>query len=295
MEKNDWLTKSFEESRQHLEAVAYKMLGSKNDAEDAVQEAWLRLNKTQSDQIENLAGWLTTVVARICLDTLRSRKSKRETSLEQEPIKAEEPNQETDLLVADSVGPALLVVLDTLSPTERTSFVLHDIFEVPFEEVAKVIDRTEVATRQLASRARRRIKGQSVSTEDPDRQKEVVEAFLTASRDGNFSALMNLLHPDIVLRADDEAIKISSANKAKGAPQFEREIRDANHIASLFKGKATAARLALINGEVGTSFAIDGKPVVTFCFTVEGGKITKIDVIMNRKQLNQSEIYFIEQ
>jgi RNA polymerase sigma-70 factor (ECF subfamily) len=288
------LAKSFEASRDHLKAVAYKMLGSESDADDAVQEVWIRLSKSQSEQIENLGGWLTTVVARICLDILRSRKSKREVPMEQESVGRDDTNPETDFLVADAVGPALLVVLDTLSPIERTAFVLHDIFDVPFEEIAKVIDRTEVATRQLASRARRRIKGQAVQTENPERQREVVAAFLAASREGNFSALMELLHPDIVLRADDAAIKITSAKKDMGAPQYEREIRNAKHIANLFKGGATAARLALINGEIGSSFAINGKPMVTFNFVVVGGKITNIDVVMNRKQLNQSEIFFIE-
>jgi RNA polymerase sigma factor (sigma-70 family) len=295
MDKNDWLAKSFEESRKRLKSVALKILGSESEAEDAVQEAYIRLNKSTSEQIENLAGWLTTVVARICLDELRSRKMKREVPLELEHDKSEVIGPEVDLLVADSIGPALLVILDTLTPIERTAFVLHDVFEVPFEEIAKVIDRTEVATRQLTSRARRRIKGQPIQTEDPDRQREVVAAFLAASREGNFSALMDLLHPDIVLRADDAAIKITSAKKDMGVPQYEREIRDAKHIANLFNGGAAAARMALINGELGSSFAMQGKAMVTFSFVVEHGKITAIDVVMDRKQLNASEIYFIEQ
>ncbi|KYG70653.1 RNA polymerase subunit sigma-70 [Bdellovibrio bacteriovorus] len=297
MDKKDWLTKNFEETRTHLKAVAYKMLGSAGDAEDAVQEAWIRLNHSESEKIENLNGWLTTVVARVCLDMLRSRKSRREDTLDHEESKMslQDPeNMEAKFLIADSVGPALLVVLDHLTPSERIAFVLHDLFEVPFEDIAPIIDRTEEATRQLASRARRRIRGASHSQKDLDRQQEVVAAFLAASREGNFEALLRVLHPDAILRADETAIKVAEMNKSRGAPQFKKEIKGAAEVANTLKGKASEARLALVNGLPGLTWAPGGKPIVAFCFSVEAGKISAIDIVMDKNKLTDIEVQIIE-
>jgi RNA polymerase sigma factor (sigma-70 family) len=297
MEKKDWLAKDFEETRPHLRAVAYRMLGSVDEAEDAVQEAWIRLTRSESEQIDNLSGWLTTVVARVCLDLLRSRKSRREEPLNKQVIK--DPgsgNPEANLLIADSVGPALLLVLDTLTPTERIAFVLHDLFDLSFEEIAPIIDRTETAARQLASRARRRVRGMKVTPEeDTHRQREIVTAFLAASRDGDFSALLKLLHPDVVLRADKTAVKVAAANRAKGAPAFKSEIRGANDVAETLKGRARAAQLALVDGLAGATWAPSGRPVVVFAFAVRDGQIEEIDVIMNTQDLKKMEVEVINE
>lgn len=297
MEKKDWLEKNFEESRGHLKAVAYRMLGSVGEAEDAVQEAWIRLSKSESEKIDNLSGWLTTVVARVCLDVLRSRKSKREEPLDQKhsDIPSEDwGNPEADFMIADSVGPALLVILDTLTPAERIAFVLHDLFNLSFEEIGPIIDRSETAARQLASRARRRVRGAPTPDDDADRQQEVVSAFLAASRDGNFEALIRLLHPDVVLRADQTAIQIAELNKSKGAPQFKPVMKGPQLVADTMKGKATAAQLALVNGLAGLTWSPAGKPVVAFCFSMQGGMISAIDIVMDPKSLGDFEIEIIE-
>lgn len=298
MEKKDWLTKNFEEARNHLKAVAYRMLGSVNEAEDAVQEAWIKLNRSESEKIENLGGWLTTVVTRVCLDMLRSRKLRNEKALDngrtETVLNDDSGNPEVDFMLADSVGPALLVVLDTLAPAERIAFVLHDLFELSFKEIAPMLDRTEEATRQLASRARRRVGGaSSPDEENVKRQQEVVSAFLAASKDGNFEALIKILHPDVVLRADETAIKIAQANKSKGAPQFESEIKGAKKVADTFKGKASAAQLALVNGVVGATWAPGGKPVVAFHFIVQEDKIFAIEIVMNKEKLHNISIEII--
>jgi RNA polymerase sigma factor (sigma-70 family) len=297
MEKKDWLAKDFEKTRPHLKAVAYRMLGSVDESEDAVQEAWIRLTRSETEKIDNLSGWLTTVVARVCLDMLRSRKSRKEEPLDKQVIKdpgSEKP--EADLLIADSVGPALLVVLDTLTPAERIAFVLHDLFDLSFEEIAPIIDRTETTARQLASRARRRIRGmKATSQEDTHRQRAIVTAFLAASRDGDFSALLKLLHPDVVLRADKTAVKVAAANRAKGAPAFKSEIRGAKDVAETLKGRATAAQLALIDGFAGATWGPSGKPVVAFAFAVRDGKIEEIDVIMNTEDLKKMEVEVINE
>ncbi len=296
MEKKDWLAKHFEETRKHLKAVAYRMLGSVGEAEDAVQEAWIRLSRSESEKVENLSGWLTTVVARVCLDMLRSRKSRREESLDKinDNISREDSRDpEADFLLADSVGSALLVVLDTLTPAERIAFVLHDLFDLSFEEIAPIIDRTEAATRQLASRARRRIKGATIPQEYTKRQQQMVSAFLAASRDGNFEALLTILHPDIVLRVDETAVKVSEANKSRGAPNFRPEIKGAKNVFETFKGKAEEAQLALIDGLAGATWAPGGRPVVAFCFSFTGGKITAIDIVMDPKKLREIDIEIV--
>jgi RNA polymerase sigma-70 factor, ECF subfamily len=297
MEKIDWLAKDFEETRPHLRAVAHRMLGSVDEAEDAIQEAWIRLTRSESEKIDNLSGWLTTVVARVCLDMLRSRKARKEEPLDEQVIKYPgSGNPEAELLIADSVGPALLLVLDALTPTERIAFVLHDLFDLSFEEIAPIIDRTEVAARQLASRARRRVRGMNAtSQEDTHRQREIVTAFLAASREGDFSALLKLLHPDVVLRADDTAVTVAAASQAKGAPAFKSEIRGSKDVAETLKGRARGAQLALVDGFAGATWAPSGKPVVVFAFAVRDGKIEEINVIMNNDDLKKMEVEVINE
>ncbi len=297
MEKNNWLTAHFEETRNHLQSVAYRMLGSRSEAEDAVQEAWIRLNRSDSNSIDNLSGWLTTVVARVCLDMLRSRKAAREDSLEE--IVADLPDEgegdwEEKLLIADSVGPALLLVLDKLTAAERIAFVLHDLFDLSFAEIAPIIERTEIATRQIASRARRQVRGATLPAKDIARQQEVVAAFMQASRQGNFEALIRLLHPDVVLRADATAIKVSAANKARGAPQFASEILGANAVADTLNGSAQGAQLSLVNGLAGATWGMNGKIVVAFCFVVNDGKITSIDIVMDKHAIDNLDIHLID-
>src|SRR6185369_3961551 len=251
MEKEKWLAEQFETHRDHLQRVAYRMLGSTGEADDAVQEAWLRLSRTEAAGIENLGGWLTTVVARVCLDTLRSRKSRREEPLEGELRPAVEhesavdPEQEAEL--ADNVGLALLVVLEALAPAERVAFVLHDMFDLPFEEIAPIVGRSPTAVRQLASRARRRVRGGKTSS-DVASQRRVVDAFLAAARSGDIAGLLAVLDPDVVLRADRTAVRLGDVT----------ELRGAEVVAANFKGKAQAARPALINGALGVVVAPQG-------------------------------------
>jgi len=297
MENNDWLTTHFEATRNHLQAVAYRMLGSRSEAEDAVQEAWLRLNRSDSASIDNLGGWLTTVVARVCLDMLRSRKAAREDSLEEILIDLPEEGDddlEEKFLISDVIGPALLLVLDKLTPAERIAFVLHDLFDISFDEIAPIIERTETATRQLASRARRCVRGETMPNKNAARQHEVVAAFMQASREGNFDALIRLLHPNAVLRADETAIKVSTANKARGAPQFTPEIMGAEAVANTLKGSAQGAQLSLVNGLVGATWGMNGKTVVAFCFVVANEKITAIDIVMDKNTLGNFDIRIID-
>jgi len=286
MAENDWLAGQFETERTRLQAVAFRMLGSPSDADDAVQEAWLRLSRTDASGIANLGGWLTTVVARVCLDMLRSRKSRREAPLDDDITGAELQGHapggdpEHEALMADSVGLAMLVVLETLSPAERVAFVLHDMFDLPFEEIAPIVGREPAAARQLASRARRRVRGAGKDEDaDVSGQRRVVEAFLTASREGDFTALLALLDPDVVLHADATAVESARAAAAAGAPPFNREIRGAHAVATAFAGRAQAARLALVGGTVGAVFAPGGNPRAAFRFTVAEGRITAMEVI----------------
>ncbi|PUA30470.1 MAG: RNA polymerase subunit sigma-70 [Cellvibrio sp. 79] len=297
MEKNDWLTSHFEATRNHLQAVAYRMLGSRSEAEDAVQEAWIRLNRSDSERINNPGGWLTTVVARVCLDMLRSRKAAREDSLEEITLDLSEESSddlEDKLIIADAIGPALLMVLDKLAAAERIAFVLHDLFDVSFAEIAPIIERTEMATRQIASRARRQVSGAALPTKNAARQQEVVAAFMQASRQGNFEALIRLLHPDVVLRADQTAIKVSTANKARGAPQFVAEIIGAHAVADTLNGSAQGAQLSLVNGLAGATWGMNGKTVVAFCFTVNDEKITAIDIVMDKPAIDNLDIQLID-
>src|SRR5215831_9740198 len=294
MTDSDWLAEKVQENRPHLRAVACRILGSNAEADDAVQEAWFRLTRSDVNSVENLGGWLTTVVARVCLDMLRSRKSRKEESLEDQHLKAlEDPRQANpaeEALLADSVGSALLIVLGALTPAKRVAFVLHDLFDLPFEEIAPIVGRSEAAARQLASRARRRVRGGQEGREDEAKKQEIVAAFLAASREGNVNALLQLLDPEILLTADDVAVKTAAANKAKGAPPFESEMRGATVVADIFKGRALGAQLALINGSVGTTWIGGGKPRVAFLFTVEHGKIQGIDVVMDPEDLKEMEV-----
>lgn len=283
MEQHDWLAETFEAQRPHLQEVAYRLLGSASEAEDAVQEAWLRLSHSDPNSVQNLRAWLTTVVARISLNMLRSRHARREQSLEaaeREPG-AREPgvtDPEQEALMADSVGLALLVVLDTLSPAERLAFVLHDIFAVPFDEIAPLVERSETATRQLASRARRRVHGSArEAPDDLSANREVVDAFLAASRAGNFDALLALLDPDIVYRADWAS---GRSQVVHGATAVVRQAR-------AFLRLARFAQSSLVNGAVGVIVAPFGRLRYGAQFTITGGKIAQIHVMAAPAVLRQ--------
>ena len=287
MDEKKWQAEKFEANRPHLRAVAYRMLGSRTEAEDAVQEAWLRLVRGDTSDVENLSGWLTTVTARICLDLLRARKSRREeplTVLIPEPAVTHEAEQ--DALLADSVGIALLVVLEKLNPAERLAFVLHDMFDVSFDDIAPIVGRTTVATRQLASRARRRVQETPVAMEaDLTRQRHVVDAFFAASRGGDMHALLAVLDPEAVFRPDAVAARMGSVG----------EIRGRVDVAKTFNGRAQAARLAVINGAVGAIVVIGGQLRIALHFTVnEDGMVATIDAMADPEQLRKLDIVLIE-
>lgn len=288
------VARQFEASRPHLEAVAYRMLGSRAEAEDAVQEAWLRLSRSDVGEVGNLRGWLTTVVGRICLDMLRSRRLRKEEELDAhspEAIPSGARGGEEEAALADSVGLALLVVLETLTPAERVAFVLHDMFDLPFDEIAPIIGRSLDATRQLASRARRRVQGRTEpDSVDRDRRREIVGAFLAASRGGDFAALLAVLDPDVVFRADAAAVAASLAGRADGAPEFQAEIRGAEAVARTFVGRARAAQVALIDGQQGLVFAPGGVPRVVFLFTTEGDRIVGMELVADPARLGAMEI-----
>ncbi|MGY0500713.1 sigma-70 family RNA polymerase sigma factor [Nocardia sp. FBN12] len=275
MDHTDWLTREFEDNRAHLRAVAYRMLGSTTDAEDAVQEAWIRLNRTDVSEVDNLAGWLTTVVSRVALNVLQRRKSLREHLYGTELVddgaeRAGAMAPEQELLMADSVGSALMVVLDTLGPAERLAFVLHDLFAVPFDEIAAILGRSSVATRQLASRARRRVHGiDEPATVDVGRRREIVDAFLRAARTGRFEALLELLDPDVVLRADETVVAAGAGGEVLGA----------DAVARTFSGRAKGARLATIDREPGAVWSVGGRARIVFAFTILGDRIVGIEMI----------------
>jgi RNA polymerase sigma-70 factor (ECF subfamily) len=276
MDAEDTLTSDFEAHRPHLRAVAYRMLGSSAEADDAVQEAWLRYRRTDTSDVANLGGWLTTVVSRVCLNLLRSRTTRREEPLDPhvpDPVVAPEIglDPEQEVVLADSVGLALLVVLEALSPAERVAFVLHDMFSVPFEDIAPVVDRTPEATRQLASRARRRVDGSApVPEADPARRREVVDAFFAAARRGDLGALVAVLDPDVVLRSDRGALAGSVV--LRGADAVSRQ-------AALFGATERVVRPVLVDGLAGVVVSIDGRPVAVMAFTVAGGRIVAIDAL----------------
>ncbi|HZM57091.1 MAG TPA: sigma-70 family RNA polymerase sigma factor [Acidimicrobiales bacterium] len=281
MSEPDPLTQRFEAHRDHLRAVALRMLGSTQQADDAVQQAWLRFNSTDASTVDNLGGWLTTVVARICLDVLRARAAKPEAPLDEAPESLTETSPEDEAILADSVGLALLVVLDTLAPAERLAFVLHDLFAVPFEEIAPIVGRTPAAARQLASRARRRLQtDQIASNASAATQREVVAAFLAASRQGDFAGLLRLLDPEVVLRADPTVVGFGASAEARG-PEA---------VAQTFAGRAEAARLTLIDGLAGAVWSVGGRPRVVFSFTVRDGRVVGIDLLGDPVTLEALEL-----
>ncbi|MFB6725081.1 RNA polymerase sigma factor SigJ [Kribbella sp. NPDC056345] len=281
----DELARSFEEQRDHLRGVAYRMLGSRSEAEDAVQEAWLRLSRSDVSEVANLAGWLTTVVSRVCLDMLRSRKSRREDSLDTfvpDPVslKADTRAPEDEAVQADAVGLALLVVLETLAPAERLAFVLHDMFGLSFDEVAEVVGKSPAAARQLASRARRRVQGAPAHDGDPSRQRAIVDAWLAASRGGDFEGLLVLLDPDVVLRAD--------AGDGESGAAVSKVVRGALAVveqALMFSRLAPHTELALINGVPGAVTVVDGRVQGVMAFTITDGKITELNILADPDRL----------
>ncbi|MDX6275737.1 MAG: hypothetical protein QOJ92_2947 [Frankiales bacterium] len=278
MMDDEHLATRFQQDRGHLQAVAQRLLGSSTEADDAVQEAWLRLSRADVSAVENLTGWLTTVVARICLDMLRSRSTRREQGLgpEQAAVADVRAGPEQDALLADSVGEALLVVLGTLTPAERVSFVLHDMFDLPFDEIAPLVGRTPVATRQLASRARRRVRGvEPSSLQSREETRAVVAAFLKASRDGDLDALLAVLAPDVTAHADEVTVSAGA----------EREVSGAAAVAATFVGRARAARLALVDGEVAAVWMHQGEARVVFFFTVEDHLVSQIEMVGDRDTL----------
>jgi RNA polymerase sigma factor (sigma-70 family) len=293
VDEREWMAERFEANRPHLRAVAFRMLGSVSEADDAVQEAWLRLSRSDPSGIENLGGWLTTVVARVCLDMLRSRKSRREEPLGPhvpEPIVSGEDglDPEHEVLLADSVGLALLVVLETLGPAERLAFVLHDMFALPYDEIAPIVGRSPTATRKLASRARQRVQGGAPAPDaDLDRQRQVVNAFLAAARGGDFDALLELLDPEVVLRVDRGVVRPGASIEIRGAPAVVEQ-------ALSYAGGAGFARPALVNGAAGFVVAPGGRPVAVAGFTVSHGKIVEIDVLADRARLRELDLTMLD-
>ncbi|WP_053649633.1 sigma-70 family RNA polymerase sigma factor [Streptomyces sp. XY431] len=291
MDGEEFLAARFEEHRPHLRAVAYRMLGSLSEAEDAVQEAWFKLSRSDVSEVANLAGWLTTVVGRVCLDLLRSRVARREDPLEHQEgqevrlpdpviggIRALDPEQE--ILTADSVGIALMIVLETLAPAERLSFVLHDMFSVPFDEIAPILGRTSASTRQLASRARRRVQGAAPAPDaDLALRREVVRAFLTAARGGDFEALLAVLDPDVVARSDGGTLR--PATLRRGATEVAT---GASLFGSQFAGES---RMVLVNGEPAVATFLDGRPISLAAFTVRGGRVVGLDIFTDPERLER--------
>jgi len=288
MDQQDWLADRFEQHRSRLRAVSYRMLGSLSEADDAVQEAWLRFSRADTSAVEDLGAWLTTVVARVCLNTLRSRKTRRE-----EPIDAHMPDPivspvnalgpEDEALIADSVGLALLIVLDTLAPAERLAFVLHDVFDVPFEQIASILDRSEPATRQLASRARRRLSTTPTPEADLAEQWELVDAFLAAARDGNFDRLLAVLDPDVVLRADGGATGLGGSRVVHGAHAVASG-------AATFNRLGYESRRALVNGAPGVVSFSDHQPISVVGFTVAGGRIVEMNILSDPDRLRELDL-----
>jgi RNA polymerase sigma factor (sigma-70 family) len=285
MQDNEWLAQRFEEDRPRLTAIASRMLGSASDADDAVQEAWLRLGRSDADAIQHLSSWLTTVLSRVCLDVLQRRRSRPETPLDVDALDApidetSESDPEHEVLLADSIGLALTIMLDTLSPAERVAFVLHDIFDIPFDEIAPIVGRNDAATRKLASRARRRVQMQDADQATNQlRQAKLVEAFLAAARQGDFDQLLAVLDPDVVLRADGTAVKLGAPAESHGALAVAG-----------FTQRAHGAVPVLVNGEAAVAWAPDGEVRVLFTFTAGSAKITAIDLIADVDHLNQLDL-----
>jgi RNA polymerase sigma-70 factor (ECF subfamily) len=288
MNDQDWLAERFEQHRNRLRAVSYRMLGSLTEADDAVQEAWLRLSRTDAGQVEDLGAWLTTVVARICLNTLRSRAARREDLIDShlpDPIVSavDTAGPEDEALTADSVGLALLIVLDTLAPAERLAFVLHDVFDVPFEQIAPIIDRSEPAARQLASRARRRLGTTATPDTDVAAQWELVEAFLAAARDGDFDALLTVLDPDVVRRVDAGATGMDVPHILRGAQAVASA-------AVSFRRLGYTGQRALVNGAPGVVTFADGEPYTVLGFTIARGKIVELNILADPARIGRLDL-----
>jgi RNA polymerase sigma-70 factor (ECF subfamily) len=289
MRQMEWQTDQFEANRDHLRGVAYRMLGSASEADDAVQETWLRFSRADRSDVDNIGGWLTTIVARVSLDMLRARRSRREDTLDVHHDltagRADGGDPEYEALLADSVGPALLLILETLSPAERLAFVLHDMFAVPFDEIGPIVGRSPGAARQLASRARRRVQGARPSAEVDHRgRREMVDAFLTASRNGDFDALIALLDREAVVRADAQAMRMGA-----------KEARGAEAVTGTFSGRAQVVQLALINGAPGAVWATRGTPQVVFEFVIDEDAITAINLIADRARVSSLEIAILDE
>jgi RNA polymerase sigma factor (sigma-70 family) len=295
MDQGNWLAEQFEQHRARLRAVAYRMLGSPGEADDAVQEAWLRFSRADTSAVQNLGSWLTTLVSRVCLNILQTRRSRPESPLAEEvPEPAAAPSgadPEFEAILADSVGLALVVVLDTLTPAERVAFVLHDMFVVPFEEIAPIIGRSTQAARQLASRARRRVRGQQADRDgDRRRRSKLVDAFLAAARQGDFAALLAVLDPDVVLTADEAAVRMASARQAHGAPRIGEKIRGREAVAEVFAGRAAAAQAALIDGNPGAVWAAEGRARAAFVMRCSEGSIAEIVIVADPGRLRALKI-----
>jgi RNA polymerase sigma factor (sigma-70 family) len=310
MDPTGALAARFTEHRPHLRAVAQRLLGPTGEADDAVQEAWLRLQRVHAagdPRLDDLGAWLTTVVARIALNLLRARRTHPADPIVDDGDdgpghdvpRDDDAGPEEQALAADAVGPALLLVLDALGPAERLAFVLHDVFGLPFDEIAPIVERSVPATRQLASRARRRVRGGG-STEEPStpigggddvaRRRQVVEAFLTASREGDFGALLAVLDPDVVLRADAVAVSLAAANAGRGAPELAPQVAGADAVARAFAGRARAATPALLDGEPGLVFAVGGRTVSLFRMTVVDGRIVAVDLVADPETVAAVEV-----
>jgi RNA polymerase sigma factor (sigma-70 family) len=292
MHDQDWLAERFEANRSHLRGVAFRMLGSLTEADDAVQEAWIRLSRTDANQVDNLRAWLTTVVGRVCLNMLRSRRTRREESLEThlpDPILSPEDgvDPEQEALLGDSIGLAMLVVLDSLAPAERVAFVLHDVFAVPFDEIAPIVGRTSTAARQLASRARRRVQGAPVPDVDLDGQWAVVDAFLAAARAGDFERLLAVLDPEVVVRSDGGVARPGLVSVVRGA-------RAVAERAMSFRQFAETSTRILVNGTPGgIAWSPDGSPFAVLAVTVKGGRIVAIDVLADPDRLARLDLTFV--
>jgi RNA polymerase sigma-70 factor, ECF subfamily len=281
MGEKDFWAGQFEANRPHLRKVAYRMLGSVGEVDDAVQETWLRLSRSDAASVENLRGWLTTVIARVCLDMLRARKSRREEPMGPHvPEPAADNAYEHEAEMADNVGTALLVVLETLTPAERLAFVLHDMFAVPFEEIAPIVDRTPAAARQLASRARRRVQGAPAPDAEVGHKRRIVDAFLKAAREGDFEGLLAVLDPDVVFRADAAAQRLGALAEVRGAPA----------VAEIYKGRAQAARTAMLDGELGVAVILAGQFRIALRVSLAGDRIAAIEAVADAEQLAEIDL-----
>ena len=293
MGENDWLAAQFEEKRAHLRAVAYRMLGSLTEADDAVQDTWIRASRADMREIDNVGAWLTTIISRVCLNVLRSRGVRREESLEvylPDPVISAEGSShpETEALLADAVGMALQITLDTLTPAERLTFVLHDMFDVPFDDIAPLVDRSSAATRQLASRACRRIRGTAVPDPDLIRQRTVVDAFFAAARNGDFDALVSLLHPEVVLRVDFAPGRPRASMLVRGAPAVARQAR-------LGADPDAIIHPVLVNGAAGVVITLHGRPHGIMAFTVDDGGVVELDIVADPDRIRRVAAEFLSE